>query len=352
LQVRDSAQVVHDTLAGAAGMLRDTITPPPLPGGVAAVVRMIFGVPRWIQIGGAVLGALVALAVLVYLWRSRQPIIEWLRTRNHQIKFTLAISAAVVLLLAAFAGKQSWDYMQHDNGFCTGCHVMEHPFGRFEIGAGKHKDRKCHDCHQQSIFASTRQLVLWVANRPTEIGKHAPVPNSRCESCHQLAAVPASQGGPKQKPSEHIQYLAGHKVHFESDSSALKGLQCVKCHGAEVHKFIPSARTCEQSGCHENQSVKLKSMSKLPEINCVTCHAFTADLPPLADRDSAVRALVPAQTQCRSCHQMDGKPKGYVLAKDPHKGSCGSSQGVVHHVSHQPGHQRLPYREEPRAGQE
>jgi hypothetical protein len=134
--------------------------------------------------------------------------------------------------------------------------------------------------------------------------------------------------GKKQKPFEHVMYTAGHKAHFTSDSSKLKDLKCVTCHGQEVHKFIPSARTCQQSGCHEHQSIKLSLMAKLPEINCVTCHAFTADLPPLADRDSAVRALVPAKAQCRSCHQMDGKPKGYDYAKDPHKGSCGACHDV------------------------
>lgn len=324
LRLQDSTLLLRDSLAGAAGALRDTLVPPPLPEGVAAIVRMIFAVPRWIQISGAVLAGIVVLLLAILLWRKRLVLLTWLRTRNRQIQVTLAGSVAVVLLVAAFAGKQSWDYMQRDNGFCTGCHVMEKPFGRFAAGAGKHKDRKCHDCHQQSIFASTRQLVLWVSNRPTNIGKHAGVPNERCESCHSLL-----QG---KKSWEHIRNLAGHKVHFDSDSTSLKALQCVKCHGAEVHRFTPSARTCQQSGCHVKQSVKMTKMTDLPEINCVTCHAFRADLPALADRDSAVRALIPAAAQCRSCHQMDGKPKGFVLAKDPHKGSCGSCHDVHQHA--------------------
>ncbi|MES2306266.1 MAG: hypothetical protein V4558_12200 [Gemmatimonadota bacterium] len=319
-----SAFQVHDSLGGMAGALRDTLVPPPLPEGVARFVRMIFAVPRWIQIGGVVLGAVVAMVLLTLAWRHRTAILLWIRTRSRPLQVTFAGGVAVVLLVAAFAGKTSWDYMQHDNGFCTGCHVMEKPFGKFQQTAGKHSDRKCHDCHQQSIFASTRQLVLWVSNRPTDIGKHAPVPNSRCEGCHQLM-----QG---KKAWEHIRNLAGHKAHFESDSSALKDLQCVTCHGAEVHRFLPSARTCQQSGCHVNQSIKLAGMKSLPEINCVTCHAFTADLPALADRDSARKALVPSEKQCRSCHQMDGKPTGFVLAKDPHKGSCGSCHDVHAHA--------------------
>jgi hypothetical protein len=316
----DSLRQGLDTLAGHAGSIRDTLTPPPLPGGIAAMVRFIFRVPQWIQIGGIVVGLVVAAVVIRLLWRHRLAIIAWFKATSPGLRGAMAAGGVVVLFLMAFAGTKSWNYMQHDNGFCTGCHIMEQPFGRFETRAGKHRDRKCHDCHQQSLYASARQLVLWVANRPDKITPHAPVPNSRCEGCHQLPNG--------KKPWEHALYLAGHKAHFESDSSALKDLKCVTCHGKEIHKFIPSARTCQQEGCHVNQSVRMQKMIDLPEINCVTCHDFTADLPALADRDSAVRALVPSAGQCRSCHQMQTKPAGYDLTKDPHKGSCGSCHDV------------------------
>jgi hypothetical protein len=316
----DSLLPVQDTLAAAAGQVRDTLRAPPLPAGVAALVRSIFNMPRWIQLSGIAVGTVVGIALIALVWIRRHRILNWLKTRRRGVQWTMAGCAVLVLALAAFAGGKSWHYMQHDNGFCTGCHIMERPFGRFGVFAGKHDNRACHDCHQQSLYASTRQLVLWVANRPSEIGKHAPVPNSRCESCHQLATG--------KKPWQHALWLAGHKAHFESDSAPLRGLLCVKCHGAEIHRFLPSTRTCQQEGCHVNQQVKLGKMAKLPEISCVTCHAFTADLPALADRDSAAHALIPSQKQCLSCHGMQGKPPGYVAAKDPHKGLCGSCHDV------------------------
>ena len=317
----DSLLTVRDTIGAAAGAVHDTLTAPPLPLGVAAIVRFIFAVPRWIQLSGIVVGAVVAIVVVAFLWRRRHRIGEWLRTRRRGVQAGLVGGSVVVLALVAFAGTKSWNYMQHDNGFCTGCHIMERPFGRFETFAGKHENRSCHDCHQQSLYASARQVVLWVADRPGEIGKHAPVPNSRCEGCHQLPT-----GG--KKPWEHAHWLAGHKAHFDSDSAGLQGLKCVKCHGAEIHRFIPSARTCQQEGCHVNQAITLGAMAKLPEINCVTCHAFTADLPALASHDSAKRALIPSGKQCLSCHQMQGKPPGYIAAKDPHKALCGSCHDV------------------------
>lgn len=312
----DTLLAARDSLAAAAGAIRDTLSEPPLPGGVATIFRFFFQVPQWLQIGGAVLGAVVAAWLLALVWRHRAEVLTWLRTRSREVQLGFGGAVLAVVIVGSLVGMKSWNYMMHENAFCTGCHVMERPFRRFQAGAGKHEDLKCHDCHQQGMYANVRQLVLWVAERPEKIGAHAPVPNARCEGCHQ------KESG--REPWQHVRWLAGHRVHFDSDSSALRGLTCVKCHGAEVHKFIPSTRTCEQSGCHEKQAVKLAGMARLPEINCVRCHAFTKDLPALATRDSAVHALVPAHEQCQSCHEMKEKPRGFALAKDPHGGSCGS----------------------------
>lgn len=316
----DTVLASGDTLAAAAGAIRDTLSDAPLPGGVATVLRFLFQVPQWIQIAGAIVGAGVAAALLLMLWRRRFSIVTWLRTRSRQVQAAMGTGVLLLVGGAALAGMKSWDYMQHENAFCTGCHIMERPFRRFAAGAGRHEELKCHDCHQQSIWASTRQLVLWVAERPEKIGAHAGVPNVRCESCHQV------QGG--REKWQHVRRLAGHRVHFESDSTPLERLQCIKCHGAEVHKFLPSSRTCEQSGCHEQQPIKLGHMALLPEISCLTCHEFAADLPGLAGRDSALGAMRPAREQCFSCHQMKQKLTGYDVAKDPHQGSCGSCHDV------------------------
>jgi nitrate/TMAO reductase-like tetraheme cytochrome c subunit len=321
--------LARDTLAGAAGAVHDTLTAPPLPGGVATVFRFFFQVPQWIQIGGALVGAAVALFLLRWIWVHRQQILTWLRTRSREVQLGLAGAVLVGVIVASFIGMQSWNYMMHDNDFCTGCHVMEAPFQRFATGAGKHQRLNCHDCHQQGMYANVRQLVLWVAERPEKIGSHAPVPNARCAKCHMVAPeTPGVAATAGRERWEHVQRLAGHRVHFESDSTRLDSLQCVTCHGAEVHRFIPSTRTCGQNGCHEKQPVKLAGMAKLGEIQCVTCHAFRTDLPGLATRDSARRAMVPARDQCQSCHQMKDRPGSYDYAKDPHKGSCGSCHDV------------------------
>ena len=312
--------LVQDSLRAALTHPVDAARPDsihsPLPGGIATVVRFIFNVPQWIQIGGFFLGVAVAIGLVIWAWRSRDRIAGWVKTRERGVQLGMAGGLFAFVLVAGGSGAASWNYMQHDNGFCTGCHVMTKPFGLFQARAGKHDSLECHACHQQSIYASMRQLVLWVAERPEKIGKHAKVPSAICASCH--------VDNPRQKEKwQRIATTAGHRVHLESDSLALKNVQCVTCHGLETHKFVPVSKTCQQEGCHEKVEIKLGKMAQQTSLHCVTCHQFTADVPRLATRDSASGTLVPTNKQCLSCHEMRKVIEGFDPDLDPHKGTCG-----------------------------
>ena len=274
------------------------------------MLRVFFTLPQWIQIGGAVAGAIAALVVLVLLWRNRVALWTWLTTRSRPLKLALGAAVVIGVLGGAVGGAVSWNYMQHDNGFCTGCHVMGPAFARFT--QSEHSRLQCHDCHQQSIFASMRQLYLWVAERPAEIGAHAPVANAVCEQCH--------AGGDREK-WQRIATTAGHRTHLESDSSALRGVQCVTCHGVEVHHFAPADSTC--GSCHTKSGIQLAGMKNQTALHCAACHQFTADVPLLATRDSASSTLTPGSRQCLACHEMRGQLAGFDLAQDPHAGTCG-----------------------------
>ena len=296
----------------------------PLPGGIAAVVRFFLtSVPQWVQIAGVFVGAAVAALVAVWLWRRRGTIVEWIRTRPRRVKLALAGAALVAVVGGASFGSVSWNYMQHDNGFCTGCHVMGPAYVRFT--QSEHDSLSCHNCHQQSIFASARQMYLWVANRPQEIGPHAKVANAVCAQCHIT--------GQKEK-WQHIASTAGHRTHLESDSSALKNVQCVTCHGLEVHHFAPVDSTCAQAGCHINTVIQLGKMQKQTSLHCVTCHQFTAEVPQLATRDSASGTLRPNVEQCFSCHEMQNLLATFDPERDPHRGTCG--------MCHNPHTQKTP----------
>jgi hypothetical protein len=300
----------------------------PLPGGVAAVVRFLMNrVPPWVQIGGIVVGFIVAVTVLWYVVRRRHAIRAWLGSRSRGVALALAGGAAVAVVALAGMGTATWNYTQHSNEFCTGCHIMAPAFQRFGSAQNKHAELSCHDCHQQSLYASARQVVIWVAERPEKIGAHAKVPNDRCESCHVTGDTARWQ---------RVASTAGHRVHLESDSSALRDVQCVTCHGQEVHRFKPVSQTCGQSGCH-NQSetdIELGKMATQTSIHCTSCHAFTAEVPALATRDSARGTLVPGQPQCLGCHEMQKVLSDFDAAKDPHGGKCGTC--------HNPHEQKTP----------
>jgi nitrate/TMAO reductase-like tetraheme cytochrome c subunit len=292
---------------------RPTAVESPLPGGVAQVVRFFFNVPQWIQIAGFVLGVLVAAWIVLVLWRRREAVWTWIVTRRRGVRMTMLAAVALVAIGATFAGVKSWDYMQHDNGFCTGCHVMGPAYQRFT--QSEHDSLQCHNCHQQSIFASARQLYLWVAERPGEIGQHAKVPNQVCAHCHVT--------GQGKEVWRRISATAGHRTHLESDSSVLKNVQCVTCHGVEVHHFAPVDSTCAQANCHVNVPIKLGKMAQQTTLHCVTCHPFKADIPPFVTRDSARGGLVPGDKQCLDCHEMRQVLASFDPARDPHNGTCG-----------------------------
>lgn len=290
----------------------------PLPGGVAQVVRFLLNtVPPWVQAGGVVVGVVVAAFVLWILFVHHGRIHGWLISRTGGVKLALVAAAVVVIAGTAAMGTVTWNYTQHSNNFCVGCHVMNPAFEKFANAKNKHGKLSCHDCHQQSLFASARQLYLWVAERPEKIGKHAKVPNKVCETCHVTADTAAWQ---------RIASTAGHRVHLESDSSALKNLQCVTCHGVELHRFLPVSQTCGQSNCHKpsETNIVLGKMAEQTDFHCTSCHTFTADVPALATRDSARGTLIPGKAECLGCHKMQKVLADFDEAKDPHGGKCGT----------------------------
>lgn len=319
--VRAAASVV--TLAAAlqdpATVPRDTaVVESPLPGGVAEVVRFLLNtVPAPLQMAGAVIGAVAGAFILYRTYRNRAAIRGWIATRSRGVR--IAMAAVLLVLGAGMAGfsAAAWNYTQHSNEFCVGCHVMNPAFHKFADDDNKHGQLSCHDCHQQSLYASARQMYLWIAERPVEIGEHAKVPNRVCMTCHVTAEPERWQ---------RIAGTAGHRVHLESDSTALKDLQCVTCHGVEVHRFRPVAATCGQSGCHDVAStgIVLGKMAGQTVRHCTSCHGFTEDVPALATVDSARGTMVPGRRECMSCHEMRAVLTDFQEGLDPHGGKCGT----------------------------
>lgn len=308
----------------------DTIASPQLADDfVVAAVQWVFQRPPWVMWGGVLLGALIAGSLLLMLWRHREEERAWLGLRTRHWWIGLGAATAAFGIVAALAGYKSYDFVMNDKRFCQGCHifvpsgvVMAHPKqGSFTLVnrlEGKHDTLGCHACHTLNPVAEGVKMVFWMSGRrDEEMPPHSKVPRAICEQCHVKGAA--------SKSWQAIRATAGHRVHFESDSSALRNVQCLTCHARSAHRFQPPDTTCAQKGCHLTGAIQIKlgKMAGQAQAHCATCHAFTRDVPRLAGLDSAKSTLVPGQRQCFGCHEMRAKLALFDPSRDPHKARCG-----------------------------
>lgn len=285
----------------------------PLPGGFATVVRFFLNFPQALQIAGVLVAGILTAVGAVLVWRHRRRLVRWV-TGLPRVVHAIAGGVAVVALVGGvWAGFSGWHYVQHDNGFCTGCHVMGPAFVRFT--ESEHSQLECHDCHRQSVVASMRQLYLWVADRPEDIGAHSPVPTGICAECH------IGEGPTANERWERIVTTQGHALHLDSRHEDLADVQCVTCHSTEVHRFVPAEETCAQSGCHlpEETRIALGEMGSQTTLHCLGCHEFTAQV-----AGGGPSPLFPTAQSCDGCH--DHEEVWLTLASnvDPHEGVCAS----------------------------
>lgn len=270
--------------------------------------------PQWVQLAGILIGVPVVLIVAWQVWKHRVRFRAWLTTRSRGYKIALAGAVAVVIFSAGGTGLVGYHYVMHDNDFCASCHIMDNAWNRFQVSA--HKSLTCHECHRQSMLVSSKELFWWVLERRMAVPAHDKVPTKICAECHLQSTGDSSR--------KNVMLTAGHVVHFKSDSSALKNLQCTTCHGRDFHKFTPNNATCAQSGCHTERRIQLGEMSKAGFMHCTVCHSFRNRVADSLDVKKAGLAMSPKTIQCFSCHAMGDQMSKFDLSKDPHRGGCGS----------------------------
>ena len=276
-----------------------------------------------------------------WCWRGAagKAIGTWLVTRDRGVKLAMVGAVGAVLLLMVGAGVKAYDYMMHDNDFCSGCHIFVpsgQVFVRPDTGTyllvnkleGKHDTLSCHSCHPFELKAQSKELFYWIVERPE---RFRPTPRSRARS----ARAATCRARPR-RPGQRIASTAGHRTHLESDSSALKDVACLTCHARTAHRFQPADTTCAQKGCHLTDEVRIKlgrmaarfepaKLQPLPneeKLYCNSCHQFTAEAQ-FVSRDSARGILRPASRQCFGCHEMRQLLATFDPAREPHGGSCG-----------------------------
>ena len=334
-QSPDSVIQVWDSITGR--FIDSVIVRSPLPDPLVPIVQFIFQQPGWVMAAEIVLGALLAVVVLVLAWRRRGTIVGWLLTRDRGVKLAIFGAVGAVLLLVVGTGLKAYHYMMHDNDFCRGCHIFVpsgQVFVRPDTGTyllvnkpeGKHDTLSCHSCHPFAMKTQTKELFYWITARPDKIPPHGKVPREVCEQCHVT--------GPAKDKWKRITTTAGHRTHLESDSLKNGGIACLTCHARTAHRFQPADTTCAQQGCHFTDSIRIrlgrmtarfapgKPLPNEEQLYCNSCHQFTADAQFLAP-DSALALLRPASRQCFSCHEMRTLLATYDPAREPHHGGCG-----------------------------
>lgn len=285
------------------------------------LVRWFFSVPQWIEMIGAIIAIGIAIIALVIIWRQRSAVIEWARTRHMTTplawKFALGIVALMVLAAMGTGGAGFFLFSQNNNQFCLSCHTLhDEVYERFQ--QSKHHTiagLRCHDCHDEPMWKEVRQVVFWVALRPKAVGPHAPVPREVCASCH-IRQNPDSTW-------QRIIATAGHSIHVLSDTAKALHIECLTCHGVTTHRFVPAARTCEQSGCHTKATVRLGKMADQTMLHCTICHQFTAPITETSNVAVARASMIPGAGNCLKCHAMTKAIQRFIPANDPHKGRCG-----------------------------
>lgn len=200
----------------------------------------------------------------------------WVRSLPLPWLIALAAVAVVIAAAVAFGGYTAYDYTMTNPAFCRSCHIMEAAWDRW--ATSEHRKVDCHSCHQQSITASARQVIVFAFRHPERVGKHAEVPAGRCRTCH-------TSGDPTWR---QVAQTAGHQVHAER-----KGIECVVCHSPGLHRFQPPTEVC--ANCHQAQAkgdraIKIKEMA---DFHCVDCHQYLRP-------DSPLR---PTRQTCLGCHQ-------------------------------------------------
>jgi|GEM_PF-287111 len=331
----DSVIQVWDSVTGR--FVDSVVVRSPLPDPLVPIVQWIFQKPGWLMITGVVLGALVAIGLLVLVWRRRRTIGTWLATRDRGVKAAMAAGLGAILLLIVGTGLKTYNYMMHDNDFCRGCHIFVpsgQVFVRPDTGTyllvnkqeAKHDTLSCHACHPFNLESQSKELVAWMLARPDKIPEHGKVPRPICEACHVT--------GPAKSTWKRITTTAGHRTHLDSDDPKLQKVDCLTCHARTAHRFQPADTTCAQQGCHFSDSIRIqlgrmvsrfdpgKPLPNEELLYCNSCHQYTADAQFLAP-DSALALLRPGSRQCFSCHEMRVLLATYDPAREPHGGGCG-----------------------------
>lgn len=212
----------------------------------------------------------------------------------------LAVGLGILVIGFAAAGVysayQGYDYAMNDPAFCRNCHTMEEAWTRWQTS--EHRNVTCHACHEASIVASAKQVVVFVLRQPQRVGKHAEVPREVCQRCH-------FSGDPRWR---QVAATAGHRIHATD-----RGIQCVVCHAPAIHRFRPAVEICGTCHVAQTRGERAVAIQAMADLHCTQCHGFLRTDPSLA----------PARQTCLQCHSALPGPMASWPPGAPHQFACG-----------------------------
>jgi hypothetical protein len=173
------------------------------------------------------------------------------------------------------------------------------------------------------MVTNIRNVIDVVTKNPSEVTKHAEIDNELCEACH------------TQNDPQWLQILgtSGHQVHVYGENDEVN---CILCHGMELHDFVPGEEACLD--CHDVEGVHAETSFI---SDCITCHDFLGegdDLTPENDLciechgdEGEITVSMPEgthiDTTCTNCHN----PHGDAIAEDC--SDCHSVDEGLHDVA-------------------
>jgi nitrate/TMAO reductase-like tetraheme cytochrome c subunit len=211
------------------------------------------------------------------------------RFRYKVIKFmTLALLFLAIFFFLGFSGLKATS----SSSFCSSCHEMQPEYYTWK--ASTHSEVDCVSCHVQpgakNIAKDKAEGVIELYKQKTNtytapIQMPKDIPNSACESCHNMNTREVTPSGDLVIP--HDKHLA-------------KDIKCTQCHSGVAHGKIAERNVTFKSDYEKWDTSLGKSMMSdikftSPKMEtCIECHEA---------RD--------VSTACKTCHSSSMVPKSH-----------------------------------------
>ena len=189
-------------------------------------------------------------------------------------KIIIAVLLLIIFTGGGYTAFRFYDFSQNNPKFCVGCHLMQPAFDAWTTS--EHKEINCHDCHHLSIVEQNRLLINFLLKRPISVPpRHGKIIVlwKVCIRCHW------------EKDEKYTQAQLINRSQMHAKHVFVEQIECAKCHGYIIHKFLPEERFCVN--CHKGKEVHGLGMEGLACLNCHTDR--TAD-------------LKPGRNKCLFCH--------------------------------------------------